>query len=84
MQAAGMFSKPHHILLAMATRIETPAADEKCAYCGSQIFNHDPLCVRDCTAECGSPQYFCNYACLRVFIDENELTFGDACEWSPE
>jgi hypothetical protein len=40
--------------------------------------------VRDCTADCGSPAYFCNYACLSAHIDEQELTAGDACEWSPE
>lgn len=31
-----------------------------------------------------APRYFCNYACLSAYIDENELTYGDACEWSPE
>ncbi len=42
----------------MATTIETPGADEACAYCGSRVFDHDPVCVRDCTADCGSPTYF--------------------------
>jgi hypothetical protein len=68
----------------MATTVETPETDETCAYCGSRIFDHDPICVRDCTADCGSALYFCNYACLSVYINENELTYGDACEWSPE
>ena len=48
----------------MATTIGTPDADQTCAYCGSRIFDHDPICVRDCTEACGSPTYFCNHACL--------------------
>lgn len=68
----------------MSTTIETPTPDEQCAYCGSAIFDHDPLCVRDCTTDCGDPTYFCNYACLSAFVDEEGLTTGDACEWSPE
>jgi hypothetical protein len=68
----------------MSATIETPVEDESCAYCGSLIFEHDPICVRDCTDGCGSPTYFCNYACLSTHIEANELTAGDACEWSPE
>ncbi|WP_026190092.1 hypothetical protein [Halomicrobium katesii] len=68
----------------MATTIETPANDTVCAYCESPIFAHDPICVRDCTDDCGAPAYFCNYACLSSYIDDEDLTEGDACEWSPE
>ncbi|WP_336021806.1 hypothetical protein [Halobellus salinisoli] len=68
----------------MSTTITTPAASEMCTYCGSEIFDHDPICVRDCTDDCGSPEYFCNYACLSVYIAENDLAAGDACEWSPD
>lgn len=68
----------------MSTTIETPAGDETCAYCDSRIFDHDPICVRDCTANCGQPEYFCNYACLSAYIDDENLTAGNACEWSPE
>jgi hypothetical protein len=68
----------------MATTVETPDASETCAYCGSRIFDHDPICVRDCEDACGSPAYFCHYACLSVYIDENGLTVGDACEWTPD
>jgi hypothetical protein len=28
--------------------------------------------------------YFCNYACLSTYVDENDLTTGNACEWSPD
>ncbi|WP_394338946.1 hypothetical protein [Haloplanus aerogenes] len=49
----------------------------------SRIFAHDPICVRDCEADCGSPVYFCNYACHSVYIDESSLTAGDACELTP-
>ncbi|MFC6723043.1 hypothetical protein ACFQE1_01280 [Halobium palmae] len=68
----------------MSTTVITPDADESCAYCGSRIFGHDPVCVRDCNDDCGSPAYFCNYACLSIYIDENQLTAGDACEWVHE
>ena len=68
----------------MSTTVELPDADETCAYCGSRIFDHDPICVRDCTDGCGSPTYFCNFACLSTYVDETSLTTGNACEWSPD
>ena len=68
----------------MATTVATPEPTETCAYCGARIFDHDPICVRDCDDGCGSPVYFCNDACLTVYIDENDLAAGDACEWTPE
>lgn len=68
----------------MATTVSTPDTDESCTYCGSRIFQHDPICVRDCTKACGSPAYFCNHACLAAQIDEAGLATGDACTWSPE
>ncbi|MFB6132972.1 MAG: hypothetical protein ABEJ44_06180 [Halanaeroarchaeum sp.] len=68
----------------MSATVSTPDADEVCAYCGSRIFDHDPLCVRDCRDDCGSPEYFCNYACLMVYIEENDLTTGDSCSWNPD
>lgn len=67
----------------MATTVAVPDTDEAYAYCGSRIFDHEPICVRDCTDGCGSPTYFCNYACLSTDIDEESLTTGNACEWSP-
>jgi hypothetical protein len=68
----------------MSTTITTPDTDELCAYCESAIFDHDPICVRDCTDECGSPSYFCNYACLLAYVKAHDLTVGDACEWHPD
>jgi hypothetical protein len=68
----------------MTTQIQTPGPDQACAYCDSAIFDHDPLCVRDCTDDCGSPTYFCNYACLSAHIDSEDLTTGDCCVWQPE
>ncbi|WP_257301120.1 hypothetical protein [Haloarchaeobius sp. FL176] len=68
----------------MATTVDTPDSDETCTYCGSRIFDHEPIFVCDCTAECGSSGYFCNYACLSAHIEENELPYANACEWSPE
>lgn len=68
----------------MSMTIATPATEDTCAYCGSPIFDHDPICVRDCNDDCGSPTYLCNGACLAVYIEENNLTAGDACEWRPD
>ena len=68
----------------MSTTVETPSSNEKCAYCGSRIFDHDPICVRNCGENCGSPTYFCNHACLSVYIDDENLASGDACQWQPE
>jgi len=68
----------------MSTTVVTPDVDELCAYCESRIFDHDPVCVRDCEDDCGSPQYFCNYACLAAYIDAQSLTVGNACAWDPE
>ena len=33
----------------MSIIIDTPDADSRCAYCESLIFDHNPICVRDCT-----------------------------------
>ena len=68
----------------MSTPVVTLDADETRAYCESRIFDHDPICVRDCDDGCGSPADFCNYARLSAYIDENNLTTGDACEWEPD
>ncbi|MFC4440099.1 MULTISPECIES: hypothetical protein [Natrialbaceae] len=68
----------------MSTTVSTPDLDEKCAYCESRIFSHDPICVRDCTDDCGSPAYFCNYACLSAYIDDNSLMMDNACDWTPD
>jgi len=68
----------------MSATIELPDDSEICAYCGSRIFEHDPICVRDCNDECGSPRFFCNHACLSADIDEHDRVTGDACAWSPE
>ncbi|MFB6252788.1 MAG: hypothetical protein ABEI27_14090 [Halobellus sp.] len=64
--------------------VSTPDTDEECAYCDSRIFDHDPICVRDCDDDCGSPTYFCNYACLTAHVEERNLMAGNACRWSPE
>lgn len=67
----------------MSTTITTPDPAETCVYCGSRIFEHDPICVRDCADDCGAPLYCCNYACLVAYIEANDLTAGDACAWTP-
>ncbi|WP_435197544.1 hypothetical protein [Natronomonas sp. EA1] len=53
-----------------------------CDYCGSEVEAHDPVFVQEGTdrEERGA---FCNYACLASYIDDEGLTTGNACEWSP-
>lgn len=68
----------------MSTNVELPDNDEPCAHCGLRIFDHDPICVRDCTDDCASATYFCNYGCLAAHVDENDLATGAACEWAPD
>ena len=63
----------------MSATITTPGPGERCVSCDSRIFDHDPICVRDYN----SPMYLRNYVCLAVYIEENNLTAGDACEWRP-
>lgn len=72
------------IVQVMSTTVTTPDPDELCAYCESRIFDHDPICVRDCDDDCGSPEYLCNYACLSAYIEGNSLTTGNACVWNPD
>ncbi len=67
----------------MSASIQLPAKDQQCAYCGARIFDHDPICVRECIADCSNARYFCNYACLASYIEEEELTVGDSCSWEP-
>jgi hypothetical protein len=68
----------------VSTTVTTPAADERCEYYESRVFDHEPICVCDCTDDCGSPTYFCNYACLSAYVTEIGLTTGNACEWTPD
>jgi len=67
----------------MSTTVAIPDADELCVYCESRIFDHDPICVRDCDNDCGSPS---TSATMRVsaYIEENSLTTGNACVWNPD
>ncbi|WP_164509630.1 hypothetical protein [Haloarcula limicola] len=55
----------------------------ECTYCGLPVEDHDPLYLS--TAPESEPTaQFCNYGCLATYIDEEELTTGTACSWSPE
>lgn len=54
-----------------------------CTYCGSDIDQHDPICVRDCDENCSMVGRFCNYACLASHIDVENLTAGACCQWQP-
>jgi hypothetical protein len=67
----------------VSTTIQTPDRDESCAYCDCRIFDHDPICVRDCTAGCGSPAFFCNHACLTAHVETEGLTEGGGLSVAP-
>lgn len=56
-----------------------------CTYCGSDVFAHDPVFVSE-PGEDGPERVgqFCNYGCLSTYIEEENLSVGAACEWSPE
>ncbi|WP_435335311.1 hypothetical protein [Haloarchaeobius sp. TZWWS8] len=53
-----------------------------CVYCESEVERHDPVYVRE--GDESEEQPFCNYACLAAWVDEEELTYGTSCAWSPE
>jgi len=46
-----------------------------CAFCGRDVERHDPVRVTD-----GTDAYdFCNWACLREYVDAEELVEGACC-----
>ncbi len=57
----------------------------ECTFCGSDLSRYDPVHVEETVGgervEAGA---FCNYACLSAHVEAEELTYGDACEWSPD
>lgn len=55
--------------------------DHACTYCGSDVRRHDPVFVSEGPSGEDPVGRFCNYACLDVYIDEEALTVGAACEW---
>lgn len=62
-----------------------------CTYCGSDVDAHDPVYVEervDNDSDSGGDRQqtgqFCNYACLAQHIEDEGLTDGAACEWTPE
>nr|WP_255170555.1 hypothetical protein [Natrononativus amylolyticus] len=56
--------------------------ENECTYCGSDGERHDPIFVNEGTnASANRMGQFCNYACLAAYIEEEELTYGAACEW---
>ncbi|MFD1644767.1 hypothetical protein [Haloarchaeobius litoreus] len=51
-----------------------------CEYCDSPVEHHDPVYVREGE---GEERAFCNYACLTSYVDDEGLTTGNCCRWSP-
>jgi len=58
---------------------------DACTFCGSDLAAYDPVYVEETReSERNAVGGFCNYACLAAYIEENELTYGAACAWSPD
>ncbi|MFB6178241.1 MAG: hypothetical protein ABEI77_00780 [Halorientalis sp.] len=56
----------------------------ECAFCGNDVTRHDPVSVREgIEGDFQADTTFCNWACLRAYIDAEELTTGDCCRWEP-
>jgi len=68
----------------MSTTVAIPDADELCVYCESRIFDHDPICVRDCDNDCGSPSTSATMRVSPHTSRKNSLTTGNACVWNPD
>jgi hypothetical protein len=52
-----------------------------CTYCGSDVYDHDPVFVEEGAGDDREPAgQFCNYACLSAHIDEEELITGACCQ----
>lgn len=54
-----------------------------CVYCGSTVEDHDPVFVAEGEPDAATTP-FCNYACLAAHIEDEGLTAGACCQWSPE
>lgn len=54
-----------------------------CRYCGCTVEAHDPVYVAEGEPD-GESLPFCNYACLAEHIEQEGLTTGTSCNWSPE
>ncbi|MDY7081974.1 MAG: hypothetical protein SXQ77_06105 [Halobacteria archaeon] len=54
-----------------------------CTYCGSDIYEHDPVFVSEREEENENKRVeagqFCNYACLSAHIEEEGLMDGVSC-----
>lgn len=56
-----------------------------CTYCGSDLTNYDAVFLEESDdGDRVSVGGFCNYACLSAYIDDEGLTDGNACDWSPD
>lgn len=54
-----------------------------CVYCGSVAEEQSPVFVAEGAVD-AEPMAFCNFACLTAYVDEEGLTDGASCNWSPE
>ena len=53
-----------------------------CTYCECPVENHDPLYLSSSPGSEPTAQ-FCNYGCLSAHIEEEALSTGTSCEWTP-
>lgn len=57
----------------------------RCSYCNSDLSVYDPVYVQKLAKpDAVDVGTFCNYACLTAYIDDEGLTTGEACAWTPE
>ncbi|KAB1188173.1 MULTISPECIES: hypothetical protein [Haloferax] len=60
-------------------------ADTDCAYCGCDVWRHDPVFVEEVDSGERVPAgAFCNYACLTSYVEEEGLAIGATCELPSE
>jgi hypothetical protein len=55
-----------------------------CTYCEADVTAHDPLWLFEDAGGNQPVGQFCNYACLVEHVEAENLTVGDACNWSPD
>jgi len=57
----------------------------RCTYCRSDLSSYEPVSVqKQVNPDPVDVGVFCNYACLTAFIDDERLTAGEACAWTPD
>ena len=54
--------------------------DAACAYCGCDVYDHDPVFVERLADGARTPAgAYCNYACLSAHVESAGLAAGATC-----